>query len=155
TRRRPSGRPPPRLRRFRYSAVPARGDDMFTAFVYSADGSLQKVESIQAVAAAWQEPDVRVWVDLETADEPELFAIRDVFHLDDESLHDCLRGEQWPRIDEFEEHIFPVLYGLFGLKEGGKVQPHPLAVFCGPRFLISIYRQPLLTVRSIKARCGS
>jgi magnesium transporter len=122
---------------------------MFTAFVYSDDGSSEKVESIEAVQAAWHRPDVRVWIDLEGADEHELLPLRDIF-----SLEDCLSAEQWPRIDEFENYIFLVLYGLFGLKETGEVDPHQLAVFCGPRFLITIHRQPLLTVRQVKARCG-
>jgi magnesium transporter len=95
-----------------------------------------------------------VWVDLEAPDQSELHALRDVFQLDDESLCDCLDGEQWPRIDDFGEHIFLVLYGLFGLKEGGEVDPHKLAVFCGRRFLITVHRHPLLTVRQVKARCG-
>ena len=127
---------------------------MFTGFIYSDEGSLRRVESIEAVGSAWLDPDVRVWIDLEAASEPELLAIRDVFHLDEESIHDCQQGEQWPRIDEFDDHIFLVLYGLFGLKEGGEVDPHKLAVFCGPRFLITVHRQPLLTVRQVKARCG-
>jgi magnesium transporter len=124
------------------------------AFVESGEGSLRKLESIEEVRAAWQEPGVRVWVDLEAPDRPELLALRDIFHLDDESLDDCLDGEQWPRIDDFGEHIFLVLYGLFGLKEAGEVDPHKLSVFCGPRFLITVHRHPLLTVRQVKARCG-
>ena len=127
---------------------------MLTAFVYSAAGVLEKADSMEAVEAAWRQPDVRVWIDLESADEKELSALRDTFNLDAESLEDCLQGEQWPRIDEFEEHIFLVLYGLFGLKEKGDVDPHKLAVFCGARFLVTVHRQPLLTVRQVKARCG-
>jgi magnesium transporter len=127
---------------------------MLTAFVYSADGALSKVETIEAIASAWRQPDVRIWADMEAADERELFALGHVFHLDEESLEDCLQGEQWPRIDEFHEHIFLVLYGLFGLKEAGEVDPHKLAVFCGQRFVITVHRQPLLTVRQVRARCG-
>ncbi len=40
-----------------------------------------------------------------------------------------LRREQWPQIDELDDYIFPVL--------------------------ITIYRQPLLTVRQVEARCGA
>jgi magnesium transporter len=127
---------------------------MLTAFVYLADGSLQKVDSIAAIEAAWQQPGARVWVDMESAEEQELLAVREIFQLDEESLQECIHGEQWPRIDEFDEHIFLVLYGLFGLKEGGEVDPHKLAVFCGARFLVTVHRQPLLTVRQVKARCG-
>jgi magnesium transporter len=127
---------------------------MFMAFVDSDEGTLRKVESIEAVRAAWEEPGVRVSVDLEAPDQSELLALRDIFQLDDGSLHDCLDGEQWPRIDDFDDHIFLVLYGLFGLKEGGEVDPHKVAVFCGQRFLITVHRHPLLTVRQVKARCG-
>ncbi|HEX8203767.1 MAG TPA: magnesium transporter CorA family protein [Isosphaeraceae bacterium] len=127
---------------------------MLTAFVHSPDGVTRKVDSVDAVRAAWQQPDVRVWVDLETPEEAELRALREVFHLDEEALQDCLQGEQWPRIDDFDAYIFLVLYGLFGLKERGDVDPHKLAVFCGPRFLITVHREPLLTVRLVKARCG-
>jgi magnesium transporter len=139
---------------FRTETSPAREDAMFTAFVCSDDGSTRMVDSIDAVEAAWRQPGVRVWVDLEADDEPELRALQVIFRLDDESLDDCLHGEQWPRIDEFDDYIFLVLYGLFGLKEAGEVDPHKLAVFCGPRFLITVQRQPLLTVRQVKARCG-
>jgi magnesium transporter len=127
---------------------------MLTAFVYSAAGTLEKADSIAAIEAAWRQPEVRVWVDIESVDEQELLALQELFHLDCESLQDCLQGEQWPRVDDFEDHIFLVLYGLFGLKERGEVDPHKLAVFCGARFLITVHRQPLLTVRQVKARCG-
>src|SRR5437868_6074481 len=127
---------------------------MLTAFVYSAAGTLEKADSIAAIEAAWQQPEVRVWVDIESVDEKELLALQELFQLDNESLQDCLQGEQWPRIDEFEEHIFLVVYGLFGLKERGEVDPHKLAVFCGARFLVTVHHQPLLTVRQVKARCG-
>ena len=127
---------------------------MLMAFIYPAGGALQRVDSVEAIAAAWAQPDVRVWVDAEAAGEQELLALRDVFRLQEESLRDCVGGEPWPRIDDFDEHIFLVLYGLFGLKEAGEVDPHKLAIFCGPRFLITVHSQPLLTVRQVKARCG-
>src|SRR4051794_1866866 len=125
---------------------------MLTAFVHSADGATRKVDSIEAVRAAWAEPDTRVWIDLESPEEPELLPLREIFHLDEEALQDCLQGEQWPRIDDFDQYIFLVCYGLFGLKERADVAPHKLAAFCGPRFLITVSRQPLLTVRQVKAR---
>jgi magnesium transporter len=129
---------------------------MLTAFIYasSSAGTLEKLDTIEEIKAAWRQPEARVWIDLESPSEQELLALQDVFQLDGESLQDCLQGEQWPRIDEFEEHIFLVLYGLFGLKERGDVSPHKLAVFCGARFLVTVHRQPLLTVRQVKARCG-
>jgi magnesium transporter len=127
---------------------------MLTAFVHTADGSTQKVDSIDAVRAAWERPDVRVWIDLESPEEQELLALQEIFRLDEEALQDCLHGEQWPRIDDFDRYIFLVCYGLFGLKERADVDPHKLAAFCGPRFLITVSREPLLTVRQVKARCG-
>jgi magnesium transporter len=127
---------------------------MFVAFIAVGDGSSRKVDSPAAVREALGGDGVRVWIDLEAPDEAELLALRELLPLDEEALADCLHGEPWPRVDDFDTHIFLVLYGLFGLKEAGEVDPHKLAAFCGPRFLVTVHRQPLLTVRQVRARCG-
>lgn len=127
---------------------------MFAAFVAPGDGLFRKLDSLAAVREALAQADARVWIDLESPEEGELLALRELWPLDEEALADCLYGEPWPRVDDFDTYIFLVLYGLFGLKEAGEVDPHRLAVFCGPRFLVTVHRQPLLTVRQVKARCG-
>ena len=123
-------------------------------FVLLPDNSCRPLESLSDLAEFWRREDVRVWVDLESPSEEDLQRLGQIAGLDEEALEDCLQGEQHPRVDEFESHVFLVLYGLHGLKEQEDVDPHKLAAFCGGRFLITVVRQPLLSVRQVRARCG-
>ncbi len=111
-------------------------------FVLLPDNTCRPLESLDELAELWPPEDVRVWVDLESPSDEDLQRLGRIAALDDEALEDCLHGEQQPRVDEFESHIFLVLYGLHGLKEQEELDPHKLAAFCGSRFLITVVRQP-------------
>jgi len=127
---------------------------MFKAFAILPNQTSHSVESIEELAHLWSQDGARVWVDLERPEEEEMETLDRVFDLDEVALEDCLHGEQRPRIDDYDRYIFMVLYGLYGLKEEEELEPHKLAAFCGPRFLITVHRYPILTVRQVKARCG-
>lgn len=103
---------------------------------------------------AYKRPDAVVWVDIEAPDRDELAALDTIINVDDESLEDCLEGEQRPRIDEFEDHIFIVLYGAVGAESLHEFSPRKLAVFCGPRFVITVHRESLASVANLRDRCA-
>jgi magnesium transporter len=127
---------------------------MALGFIVLADGACRPLKSLEDLARLWAEPETRVWVDLERPAEDELRKLGEVFGLDGESLEDCLHGEQRPRVDEFDDYIFLVLYGLHGLKEQEDIDPHKLAAYCGNRLLVTVHREPVLSVRQVRARCG-
>jgi magnesium transporter len=126
---------------------------MLTAFVQLPDGTCRNLDTVETVSEVSEREGTKVWVDLESPAEEELKAIGSTFKLDGEALDDCLRGEQRPRIDEFDDHIFLVVYGLLGAEEGGEFEPRKLAAFCSSRFLITIHGDPLRTVREVRERC--
>ena len=126
---------------------------MLTAFVQLGGGETQKLTDPAAVADIWQAGDARLWIDLEEPQETELRAIGEVFRLDNEALEDCLHGEQHPRIDEFDDYIFMVVYGMMGEQSETDFEPRKLAVFCGPRFLITVHREGLRTITGVRSRC--
>lgn len=123
-------------------------------FALLPENECRPLHSLEELAELWPRQDVRLWVDLESPTDDDLRRLSHFADLNDESLEDCLHGEQQPRIDEFESHIFLVLYALHGLKEQQELDPHKLAAFCGSRYLITVHRQPLLSVRQVHARCG-
>lgn len=123
-------------------------------FALLSENQARPLKSVEEVAEFWANPEVRLWIDLESPSDDDLRRISRLVGLDDESLEDCLHGEPHPQVSEFENYIFLVLYGLYGLKEQADLSPHRLAAFCGKRFLITIVREPLLSVRQIRARCG-
>lgn len=127
---------------------------MFSAYVFLADNTTHRLHSYDALTEAWCRPDSRIWIDMEEPTEVDLDCLGEIFGLDHEALQDCLYGEQRPRIDEFGQYVFLVVYGLSGLKEQVELDPHKLAAFCGSRFLITVHRLPILSVRQVWARCG-
>jgi magnesium transporter len=127
---------------------------MLNAFAYYEDNTCERIQTLESLHAAWSRPGSRLWVDLEQPTEGDMLQLGTLFKLDEEAVKDCLYGEQRPRIDEFGEFIFFVFYGLIGLKQQEELDPHKLAVFIGCRFLITVHREPILSVRQVWARCG-
>ncbi len=125
---------------------------MISGFARLSDGTVERIESVDDLAAAWAKEDAVVWVDYLQPTEPDLRALKDVLGLDEASLEDCLYGEQRPRIDEFDTYIFLVLYGLVGLEDPDEFDPRKLAIFFGSRFLITVHQEPLRTIHTILER---
>lgn len=126
---------------------------MITAFVRYNDQRTDALDSATGVAEAWAEPGVRMWVDLDAPSVEEVHAIGELFQFDRESLEDCLTGDQRPRIDEFEKHIFLVLYGAAGVEQIDKFDPRKLAAFLSERLLVTVHRDPLTSVRTVREKC--
>ncbi len=126
---------------------------MIVAYFHIANGSLKKSDSIEELADFWGRNQGEVWVDLENPDTDELDAVGNIFHLDVDAREDCLHGDQRPRIDEFENHIFLVLYGMFRTEDEPEILPRKLAAFCGSRFLITVHSTPLRSIQETFQQC--
>jgi magnesium transporter len=126
---------------------------MLTAFCRYSDERFDSFTTVEAIADAWSKEGSELWVDLEEPTEAELQAVGGLLRLDADALEDCIHGDQRPRIDEFEDYIFLVLYGVLGVEDKGEFVPRKLAAFCGARLLVTVHREPLQTVRDERARC--
>lgn len=93
-----------------------------------------------------------VWIDLESPTDAELRAVGDAFGLTKDALEDCITGEQRPRIDEFEDHIFILLYGMVGANDAAGFTPRKLSAFLSDRYLITVHPDPLRTLREFRDR---
>jgi magnesium transporter len=125
---------------------------MFTGFAKYTDGTTETLASIEDLARAWAREGSIVWVDFEAPTEADLRELDKVVDVDDSSLDDCLSGQQRPRIDEFDDHIFIVLYGLIGPGESEEFDPRKLSIFFGPRFIITLCPDPIRTIRTMIER---
>ncbi|MCA9270737.1 MAG: hypothetical protein KDA41_19785, partial [Planctomycetales bacterium] len=83
---------------------------MTIGFVVLADGATQVLTDIAELRQVWPQNAQRVWIDLESPSDETLREAGEIFSLDEESLSDCAYGEQRPRVDEFDNYIFMVLY---------------------------------------------
>ncbi|MBU0640206.1 MAG: magnesium/cobalt transporter CorA [Planctomycetes bacterium] len=126
---------------------------MFTAFTRLSDNTVKRLESVETLADAWEKDDTVVWVDLEEPTEGEVRALDRIIRVDEAALEDCLHGEQRPRIDEYDDYVFVVAYGAVVPEPNSGFDPRKLAIFCGKRFLITVHREPVRTIATIRERC--
>ena len=113
---------------------------MLTAHLVRDDGTRAVLESLEAL--------------LEGPDAAALERLGEVFGLDAESLEDCRRGEQRPRVDEQDDYVFIVVYGMMGAAQEGEYSPRKLAIYCGARFLITVHRERPLTIVQAHTRAA-
>jgi len=125
---------------------------MILGFRKTPDGKAQMIESYEDFAEARRQGG-EVWVDIEAPTDSNLKQLDAIINLDDAALEDCLVGEQEPRIDEYDDYIFTVLYGAFPVANSGDIEYRKLAAFCGNDYLITIHRESLKTITTTLGRC--
>ncbi|HNQ23471.1 MAG TPA: magnesium/cobalt transporter CorA [Phycisphaerae bacterium] len=126
---------------------------MMTGFARRADGAVAKLSSVEEAVASAAELEGVTWIDVEDPTDSELQRVGEAFHLEPTTLEDALSGQQRPRIDEFEQYIVVIYYGLFGPAETDEVGPRKLTAFLGTNWLITVHGVPLRVVRDLHHRC--
>lgn len=139
-------------------AAPACGTiaAMFHAIARLPDGQTVRLDSPTGLAEILANPENVVWIDYEAPTEADLQQLTGLIPLDSDAVEDCLIGEQRPRIDEFDDYIFLVLYGMPALIDGPgeELLPRKLAAFCSQRFLITVHKEALPSITEIRERGG-
>jgi len=85
-----------------------------------------------------KKPDTFVWVALKDPTSEELAAIQEEFDLHDLAIEDALKGDQLPKLEEYGSSIFVVMQTIE--KQGEELRVGEIAVFVGPKFLVSVRR---------------
>lgn len=127
---------------------------MYYCFVRMADNLSVPVQSFSDLREVWNMPGSQIWVDFEAPTAEELDNLDSIIDVDDAALEDCRAGDQDPRIVEYEDYLFAVMFGAFssGVSESDLFEPQKLAVFCGARYLITIHREPLRVITMLRER---
>lgn len=125
---------------------------MYTAFALRTDDSVEHLDSLEATRVLWLDSTATLWIDLEEPTEEQLILLGAMLGLHVDAIEDCLFGEQRPRIDEYDDHLFLVFYGVLDTDDQHHFSPRKLAVFMGERFLLTVHRQPLRTVTDLRNR---
>lgn len=123
----------------------------YRGFVIAQDDEIAPIKSADSLRELPADY-ATVWVDIERPKTGDMRLLQDVFDLDEEAIEDCLHGEQRPRIDEYKNCIFLIVYGLMSDSDISDAEPKKLAVFCSERFLLTIHAEPLRTLNRIHRR---
>lgn len=126
---------------------------MLQAHLRYPDGTFETSDSLIEVARALRESGVQCWLDLESPDEWTLALLGEAFSFHPLAIEDCLHGEQRPRIDPYDGHIFMVIYGPV-IDEHQQFQGgRELAIFCSGQYIVTIHHEPVRTLETLRERC--
>ncbi len=126
---------------------------MFNALALYPNDITMRFDTMEALASAWEEGECVVWVDIEDPEEETIAELGRVFELDAEALDDCLHGTPPPQIDEYEQHMFMILYGALAPGDSLAFSPSKLAIFMGASFLITVHEEPIRSIIALWERC--
>jgi magnesium transporter len=129
---------------------------MMQAFVQSYSSPVQSVQNLDDLAQAWSDPRAIAWIDFESPSQEELRRLDEILNVDDSALESCLSAEDHrPRVEEFSDHIFLLLYGVLSVAEDPTFAPRRLAAFCGMRFLVTVHNDQHRTIMALRQRFSS
>jgi magnesium transporter len=87
-----------------------------------------------------QEPDVVVWLELDSPGPAELEMLREEFGFHRLALEDVAKQKQRPKVDEYPDYFFVVLYAPLSPDPNGQVETTEIDLFVGRNFVVTIHR---------------
>ncbi len=134
----------PSLPKPRFARV-TRGRSVSAPSVVEPEAS--QVEAIEAL-------DIR-WVNIEQPRHSHRAWLEERFDFHALDYEDVFSRNQRPKIDEYDEYLFIVLYFPRFDKNVGRLNAAELDLFVGPDFLVTLPNQPLQPVEYLFERCRS
>lgn len=98
-----------------------------------------------------EDPDSRVWVDVEAPTDAELEVLRVEFDLHPLSIEDSRHQRQRPKVEFFESYFFVVIHGL-ALDRQNQLVDCELHVFAGKGFLVTLRYKPAFDLSGVEMR---
>ncbi len=126
---------------------------VITARLYR-HGKLEEPDfDVRRVSEVLGDRDVVVWVDIERPDEPAMNTLREEFGFHELALEDCLHPHQRPKIEQYDKYFFLVAYGAS--PEDGHIRQHEMAMFVGPRYLVTVRKDPPFDLSAVEDRLAT
>lgn len=140
------------------------------------DGHRQAEIEVSQIQAALQVPNTFIWVALQDPTAQELAPLQAAFDLHPLAVEDVLHEPQRPKVEEYGDALFAVLHLLqFGPEpaagaahaidpvptvgavpvpaEAARLQAGQLAIFAGPRYVVSVRSRSEQGLATVRERC--
>jgi magnesium transporter len=85
-----------------------------------------------------QEPDVALWIDLQSPSESELQHIADEFGLHELAVADAYKGRQRPKLDHYDTHLFINAYQTIFNEQTYAIETAEISIFVTDKALITV-----------------
>jgi magnesium transporter len=93
-----------------------------------------------------------LWVDIEAAKDEDLACLDEIFSFHELAIEDCIFPSQ-PKIDEFHDHLFIVIYAL--LDSEAEITTEELNIFVGQNYVVTVHEKPVPVLTGITKKLSS
>jgi magnesium transporter len=108
--------------------------------VCHADGEIVSKINPTDISEIIKHKDQFVWLDLQAPQEREIALLRDEFHFHPLAIEDATKHHERPKVETFEGYYFIVFYSMGYDKQRGSVVTHPINLFIGANYLVSVHQ---------------
>jgi magnesium transporter len=93
----------------------------------------------------------RIWLDIEAPGPDDIALLRDAFNFHELALEDALRRKQRPKVDEYGDFYFIVLYAAASTRER-PILTHEVHCFWGRNYVVTLHEVPMPEIKAAVAR---
>lgn len=112
-------------------------------------GPLQEPTS-EGLASCLRDGAQGFWLDIENPDEADYKLLEETFHFHPLTLEDIRHQNQRPKLEEYEDYSFAVLFAADWANDELQVREHHL--YLSPRFLVTVHIEPSPELSDLSSR---
>ncbi|MDD3928115.1 MAG: magnesium/cobalt transporter CorA [bacterium] len=91
-----------------------------------------------------------VWLDILRPTEDDYVMLQEEFGFHPLAIEDTKSEEQRPKLDDYEDHLF--IISKYAFRNGDEIGVTSLAIFVGPRYLVTVHQKRVTAVEHVIAR---
>jgi magnesium transporter len=99
-----------------------------------------------------KEPDTLLWVDLKDPGPADLEMLREEFGFHRLALEDVAKQRQRPKVDEYGEYFFVVIYAPLTGEQGEELRTAEVDLFVGKNYVVTIHRGDIPSIQDAVTR---
>ncbi len=121
-----------------------------TCVFYDGDKTGHPVEDLSTISELIKDPWAFLWFDVVAPQETDLELLKEEFNLHPLAIEDAVHSHQRSKIESYDDYWFLVVHGV--LENQGGISVHEMAIFAGPRFLITVRAEAPYPLDEIERR---
>jgi magnesium transporter len=99
-----------------------------------------------------QLPGKVIWLDIQSPTPDDLALIGEEFGFHTLALEDCHKAHQRPKMDQYGDYIFIVLYEVALQTQSKRMLPIELDIFLGPNYVVTVHHAPAPVIEQVQER---
>jgi magnesium transporter len=108
------------------------------------------ITDLDDISEALKEKENLVWLDLVSPSADDLEVLRREFDLHPLAIEDAQTAHERPKIETYADYVFIIIHPATW--EGDRLVIHEMAIFAGPRYLVTIHHEPPYPIAEAERR---